>query len=61
VVPENGARIDKWVDFYNHRRKHQSLHYEIPWSHYRPGSTKTERETLTRQQFTSRGTEARAA
>lgn len=61
TVAEVTARIDKWMDFYNHRRKHQSLDYEIPWSHYRPGSTKTERETLTQQKFPLRGTEARAA
>lgn len=61
TVAEVTARIDKWMDFYNHRRKHQSLDYEIPWSHYRPGSTKTERETLTQQKFPPRGTEARAA
>jgi putative transposase len=61
TVAEVTARIDKWMDFYNHRRKHQSLDYEIPWSHYRPGSAKTEREILTQQKFPPRGTEARAA
>jgi putative transposase len=61
TVAEVTARIDKWMDFYNHRRKHQSLDYEIPWNHYRPGSTKTSRETLTQQKFPPRGTEARAA
>jgi len=55
------ARIDTSMDFYNHRRKHQSLDYETPWNHYLPGSNKTGRETLTQQKFPPRGTEARAA
>ena len=23
-----------WMEFYNHRRKHQGLNYTTPWSHY---------------------------
>jgi putative transposase len=26
--------VDDWMEFYNHRRKHQGLGYETPWSHY---------------------------
>jgi len=49
------------MDFYNHRRKHQTLDYETPWSLYRPESTGEDRKTLTQQEFPTRGTEARAA
>jgi len=49
------------MDFYNHRRKHQTLDYETPWSLYRPESTGEDRKTLTQQEFPPRGTEAREA
>ena len=61
TVAEVTARIGKWMDFYNHRRKHQTLDYETPWSLYRPESTGEDRKTLTQQEFPPRGTEARAA
>ena len=48
TVAEVTAGIDKWMDFDSPRRKHQSLDGETPWSHDRPGSTKTGRETLNR-------------
>ena len=61
TVAEVTTNIDKWMAFYNHRRKHQALDYEVPWSHYRPESTEAGRGTLTQQKFPPRGTEARAA
>lgn len=61
TVAEVTTHIDKWMAFYNHRRKHQALDYEVPWSRYRPESTGKGRETLTTQKFPPRGTEARAA
>lgn len=36
TVGELRAHIDDWMDFYNHRRKHQSLDYATPWSIYVP-------------------------
>lgn len=61
TVADVTARIDKWMAFYNHRRKHQTLGYEVPWSHYRPEPTGEDRKTLTKHKFPPRGTEARAA
>ena len=61
TVAEVTARIGKWMTFYNHRRKHQTLDYEVPWSLYRPEPTRESPETLTKQKRPPRGTEARAA
>jgi putative transposase len=61
TVAEVTHQIGKWMDFYNHRRKHQSLDYETPWSLYRPDEERSEDKTLTEQKFPPRGTEARAA
>lgn len=60
-VADVTRQIGKWMDFYNHRRKHQSLDYEVPWSLYRPGGLRSEDKTLTKRKFPPRGTEARAA
>jgi putative transposase len=61
TVAEVTARIAKWMAYYNHRRKHQALDYQIPWSRYRPGTTSEPQESLTKTKFPPRGTEARAA
>jgi len=61
TVADVTAKIDKWMTFYNHRRKHQTLEYEVLWSHYRPEPTGEDRKTLTKQKIPPRGTEARAA
>jgi len=61
TVAEVTRQIGKWMDFYNHRRKHQSLGYEVPWSQYRPDGERPEAEILTNQKIPPRGTEARAA
>lgn len=61
TVAEVTAQISTWMDFYNHRRKHQSLDYQPPWSHYRPEPSGADQETLTNRKFPPRGTEARAA
>jgi putative transposase len=60
-VADVTRQIGKWMDFYNHRRKHQSLAYEVPWSLYRPGGLRSEDKTLTERKYPPRGTEARAA
>lgn len=36
VVLEQG--VANWLDDYNHRRIHQALGYQVPWSIYRPQS-----------------------
>ena len=36
TVGELRSHIDDWMEFYNHRRKHQSLDYATPWSLYKP-------------------------
>ena len=61
TLAEVTARIGKWMDFYNHRRKHQALDFETPWSLYRPGPTGDEKKTLTSYLFPPRGKEAKAA
>jgi putative transposase len=61
TVADVTARIAKWMTFYNHRRKHQALDNQVPWSRYRPGPTGDDGEILTLQNFPPRGTEARAA
>ena len=64
TVADVTARIGKWMDFYNHRRKHQALDYEVPWSLYRPAKINSDddNKTLTKQEkFPPRGKEARAA
>lgn len=62
TVVEVTARIAKWMEFYNHRRKHQTLDYEIPWSQYRPGEHRENEKKLTKQEkFPPRGKEAKAA
>ena len=61
TVAEVAARIGKWMDFYNHRRKHQSLDYEVPWSRYRTEPNGQDRKTLTKCKIPPRGTETRAA
>jgi putative transposase len=61
TVAEVTHQIGKWMDFYNHRRKHQALDYEVPWPLYRPDGDRIEDKTLTKHKFPPRGTEARAA
>lgn len=61
TVAEVTRQIGNWMDLYNHRRKHQTLGYEVPWSHYRPDGEHIEAATLTKQKIPPRGTEARAA
>ena len=34
TIPELKEHIDDWMDYYNHRRKHQHLKYQTPWSIY---------------------------
>ncbi|MEO1856814.1 MAG: integrase core domain-containing protein [Rubritalea sp.] len=33
-VAELEALVDDWMEFYNHRRMHQSLSKQTPWSVY---------------------------
>ena len=33
-IQELRRLISDWMEFYNHRRKHQVLNYTTPWSHY---------------------------
>ena len=40
TVGELRAHIDDWMEFYNHRRKHQNLDYATPWSIYEPKKAK---------------------
>jgi putative transposase len=61
TVAEVTAQIGKWMEFYNHRRKHQALDYEVPWGRYRPGEEESRGKNLTKQKFPPRGAEARAA
>lgn len=36
TVGELRSHVADWMDFYNHRRKHQALDYATPWSIYAP-------------------------
>ena len=36
TIPELRALTADWIEFYNHRRKHQSHDYNTPWSVYNP-------------------------
>jgi len=45
-IAEVKANAAKWMNFYNHNRKHQALDCETPWSQYRPRSNKENSETL---------------
>lgn len=38
-IPHLEDGVDRWLDFYNHERRHQALDYETPWSVWRGGST----------------------
>ena len=33
-IEELRSLTSDWMEFYNHRRKHQGLNYTTPWSHY---------------------------
>jgi putative transposase len=39
TIPELESHIDDWMNYYNHRRKHQNLKYQTPWSIYEPQNT----------------------
>jgi len=36
TVGELRGLVSDWMEFYNHRRKHQGLDYNTPWSQYSP-------------------------
>jgi putative transposase len=36
TIPELRALTADWIEFYNHRRKHQTHGYVTPWSIYNP-------------------------
>ena len=40
TVGELRAQIADWMEFYNHRRKHQTFDYATPWSIYEPNKAK---------------------
>lgn len=40
TVGELRSHIDDWMEFYNHRRTHQSFDYVTPWSIYEPKKPK---------------------
>ncbi len=58
TIAEVTAQIDQWMEFYNHCRKHQTLDYTTPWSHYRPDPG---RQIQTQEKFPPRGKEEKAA
>lgn len=39
-IRELRTHITEWMDFYNHKRKHQGLDYVTPWSLYKPQEPK---------------------
>ncbi|MEO1856465.1 MAG: integrase core domain-containing protein [Rubritalea sp.] len=40
-VPELDTCVDDWMEFYNHRRGHQSLSNQTPWSYYQEAQRHT--------------------
>jgi putative transposase len=40
TVSELRSHIEDWMNYYNHRRKHQALDYATPWSLYEPKKAK---------------------
>jgi putative transposase len=40
TIGELRGLVTDWMEFYNHRRKHQALDYATPWSHYSPPKQK---------------------
>ena len=61
TVAEVTAQIGEWMKFYNHRRKHQALDYELPWTLYRPETHGEEPTTPKNEKIPPRGTKAKAA
>ena len=41
-IPELERHIDDWMDYYNHRRKHQHHDYATPWSLYETMTEETQ-------------------
>lgn len=64
TVTEAKSRIGRWMNFYNHRRRHQALDYHRPWEYYRPenpGKEPNNEVNQTSKNFPPRGKEERAA
>ena len=55
TVADVTGRIGKGMEFYNHRRNHQALDYEIPWSRYRPDPSGQDRKTLSKWKLPPHG------